>query len=43
MKAEELRTRDIVGFVWQEKWNLLRFLHWTDKMESWKKAGGGRG
>lgn len=41
MKAEELRARDVLGFVWEEKGNLLRFLHWTDRMESWKRAGSG--
>jgi hypothetical protein len=43
MKAEGLRMRDIFGFVWQEKWNLLRFLQWTSKMESLKKISAGRG
>jgi hypothetical protein len=42
MKAEELKARDVLGFVWQEKWNLLRFLRWTDRMESLRKTGGGR-
>jgi len=37
--AEELKGRDVLGFVWREKGNLLRFLHWTSRMESWKKAG----
>jgi hypothetical protein len=39
MKAEELTPRDVLGFVWREKGNLLRFLRWTDRMETWKKAG----
>jgi len=39
MKAEELTARDVLGFVWREKGNLLRFLRWTDRMETWKKAG----
>ena len=43
IKAEELRARDVLGFVWQEKWNLIRFLHWTDKMDAWTKDGAGRG
>jgi hypothetical protein len=33
-KAEELKTRDVFAFVWREKGNLLRFLHWTGKMAS---------
>jgi hypothetical protein len=42
-KAEELTGRDVFGFVWQEKGNLLRFLYWTSRMESWKKAGASEG
>ena len=36
-KAESLQTKDVLSFVWNEKWNLLRFLHWTDEMENYKK------
>lgn len=36
-KAESLQTKDVINFVWNEKWNLVRFLHWTDEMESYKK------
>lgn len=43
MKADELRLRDIVGFVWREKGNLLRFLRWIDRMDAWKKSGTGHG
>lgn len=39
MKAEELQARDVLGFVWREKGNLLRFLRWTDRMEGWKRTG----
>jgi hypothetical protein len=42
MKAEELRAADILGFLWREKWNLLRYLRWTDEMESLKKLGDNR-
>lgn len=42
-KADELKARDVFGFVWQEKGNLLRFLRWTDRMETWKKAGASKG
>jgi hypothetical protein len=30
-----------MGFVWREKGNLLRFLHWTDRMEGWKRQATG--
>ena len=36
--AEELTARDVMGFVWREKWNLL---HWTDRMEGWKRQATG--
>ena len=41
MKAEELRARDVLGFLWRERWNLLRFLRWTGQMEGWGNAGAG--
>jgi hypothetical protein len=39
LKAEDLRTTDVVGFLWREKWNLLRYLRWTGEMESLKRRG----
>lgn len=42
LKADELKARDVLGFLWREKANLLRFLHWTNRMEGWAKAGTGR-
>ncbi|MGC2636311.1 MAG: hypothetical protein WA294_03970 [Acidobacteriaceae bacterium] len=39
LHADELTPRDVMAFVWREKWNLLRFLRWTDKMDSWKREG----
>jgi hypothetical protein len=42
LKAEELRMRDVLGFAWREKGNLLRYLRWTDRMDTWKRAGGNR-
>ncbi|MFT4115067.1 hypothetical protein [Silvibacterium sp.] len=33
MKAEKIRPRDVLGFVWQEKWQLLRFLRWTGEID----------
>lgn len=41
-KADELRARDVLGFAWEEKGNLLRFLLWTNKMESLKGSGSSR-
>lgn len=37
LKAESLRMRDVMTFVWHEKGNLLRFLKWTGEVE--KAAG----
>jgi hypothetical protein len=34
MKAETMTTGDIFRFVWEQKWALLKFLHWTDKLET---------
>jgi hypothetical protein len=42
MKAEELRTADVIGFMWRERWNLLRYLRWAGEMDSLKKLSGGR-
>ena len=37
-KAEDLTPHDIRRFLWQEKGNLLRFLRWTGRMDSWAKV-----
>lgn len=37
MKAESLQTKDIFVFLWNEKWNLLRFFRWTDEMDGYRK------
>lgn len=42
LQADQLQARDVMTFVWREKWNLLRFLRWTDKMETWKRTGYGQ-
>jgi len=42
-KAEELAPRDVLRFVWQERGNLLRFLRWTGRMDSWAKPRTDRG
>ncbi len=39
MKAETLRMRDVLGFMWTERWELLRFLRWTGQMAREAKAG----
>lgn len=42
MKADELKPRDVLAFLWGQKWDLLQFLRWTDKMDGWARAGTGR-
>lgn len=32
-KAETLTSSDILGFVWDSKWELLSFLLWTGRLE----------
>jgi hypothetical protein len=32
-KAETLTTKNVLGFMWAEKWELLRFLRWTGTMQ----------
>jgi hypothetical protein len=31
--AETLKARDIMGFAWDQKWELLSFLFWTGRVE----------
>ena len=33
MKAETMRGRDVLRFVWTSKWELLEFLGWTGQLE----------
>jgi len=33
MSAESITALDMVRFVWREKLNLLRFLHWAGSLE----------
>ncbi|HKR26023.1 MAG TPA: hypothetical protein VJS11_01165 [Acidobacteriaceae bacterium] len=40
-KADEFGRREVLSFLWQEKWNLLRFLRWTNEMEKLKRVGTG--
>jgi hypothetical protein len=32
-KAETLRARDVISFVWASRWELLDFLAWTGRLE----------
>jgi hypothetical protein len=32
-KAESLRGRDVLAFVWESRWELLEFLAWTGRLE----------
>ncbi len=32
-KAESLRARDVMLFVWSSRWELLDFLAWTGRLE----------
>ncbi|RRA47230.1 hypothetical protein [Acidipila sp. EB88] len=38
MHAETLTARDVVGFTWRERRQLLSFLRWTGEMEAGKKV-----
>ncbi|HWA94478.1 MAG TPA: hypothetical protein VG844_07735 [Terracidiphilus sp.] len=33
MKAESLTAGDVFRFLWNERWELLRFLAWTEAMK----------
>ncbi len=39
-RAETLTAKDVMGFVWNERWDLLSFLAWTGEMnrEARKRA-----
>jgi hypothetical protein len=32
-RAEALSTKDISGFVWSSRWELLSFLLWIDRLD----------
>ncbi len=32
-RAETLRAKDIFGFVWTNRWELLNFLLWTRQLD----------
>ncbi len=32
-KAENLRGRDVLAFVWASRWELVDFLVWTGRLE----------
>ena len=33
MKAETLTSRDVLGFLWAERWEFLSYLGWIARME----------
>jgi hypothetical protein len=33
MNAETLKVRDVLGFFWNSRWELMSFLVWTGRME----------
>lgn len=33
MPAESLSTKDILGFIWNSRWELLAFLAWTGHLD----------
>jgi hypothetical protein len=33
MKADSIRSVDILRFTWREKWNLLHFLKWVGDLD----------
>jgi hypothetical protein len=35
-QAHTIGAADFFRFVWREKWNLLRFLHWAGELHSGK-------
>ena len=40
MRAETLTAKKVLGFLWTEKWELLRFLGWAGQVErEARKAG----
>src|SRR5215471_1539648 len=32
-RAETLKARDVIGFMWTERWELLSFLVWTGRVQ----------
>jgi len=32
-KADSLRAKDVFGFVWASRWELVDFLAWTGRLE----------
>lgn len=37
-RAETLDAKSVMGFVWEQKWELLRFLVWTGQVEQEAKV-----
>ncbi|MEZ2345972.1 hypothetical protein [Terriglobus sp. RCC_193] len=38
MHAEEIGAKDVMRFLWQEKWQFLRFLRWTEEIRKESKT-----
>lgn len=38
MHAETMTAGQVIGFVWRERSQLLRFLHWTTEIETTKQT-----
>jgi hypothetical protein len=32
-RAETLTTKDVVGFLWRSRWEVLKFLVWTAEID----------
>ncbi len=39
MRAETLTTKDVLGFVWTSRWELLSFLLWTERVNREVRKG----
>ena len=42
-KAETLTAKSVLGFMWAERWELLRFLAWTEQLEREARTRQGKG
>jgi hypothetical protein len=42
-RAETLTAKSVFGFMWAERWELLRFLAWTGQMEREAQRSQGTG
>ena len=42
-RAETLTAKAVLGFMWAERWELLRFLAWTGQLEREARKSGSEG